>query len=114
MPPGLEVGHEDSGGERLQRRLPDAHVVKTLNTVGNRQMVDPDLPGGRPVMFLAGDDADAKAVVREILDAFGWDACDVGGIARSRELESLCILWVAVMAARGGATDHAITLVQPG
>lgn len=111
LPPALEIGHTDSGGEHLQRRLPRARVVKAFNTVGNALMVDPDLPV-RPTMFIAGNDEDAKGTVAAILDAFGWDALDVGHIERSRELESLCVLWVAI-GIKHGYWDHAITLVRP-
>ena len=93
--PSLEEA-EGSGGERLQRRLPEAHVVKAFNTVGNAQMVDPQLPGGPPVMFIAGNDEDAVGATGAILEAFGWRWLNVGGIERSRELEELCILWVAI------------------
>lgn len=109
--PALEEA-EGSGGERLQRRLSDAHVVKAFNTVGNAQMVDPQLPGGPPVMFIAGNDEDAVGVTGAILEAFGWRWRNVGGIERSRELEELCILWVAI-GARSGSWDHAFTLLEP-
>jgi 8-hydroxy-5-deazaflavin:NADPH oxidoreductase len=111
--PALAVGHSDSGGEIVQRAIPDARVVKAFNTVGNTLFVDPRLPGGRPTMFIAGDDADANATVVQLLDDFGWDALVVGGIEASRELESLCILWVKAAQARGGRYDHAIALVVP-
>jgi len=108
--PSLEEG-ELSGGEALQHRLPGAKVVKAFNTVGNTLMVDPQLPGGPPVMFIAGDDEDAVAHVGAILEAFGWRWLNVGGIERSRELESLCLLWVAI-GARSGTWSHAFTLLQ--
>lgn len=110
--PALTVGHTDSGGEIVQRAIPDAHVVKAFNTVGNGLMVDPQLASGRPTMFIAGNDDGAKATVASALEDFGWDALDVGSIERSRELESLCLLWVAVGRARG-AWDHALTLATP-
>ena len=110
MPPALEIGHTDSGGEHLQRRLPAAKVVKAFNTVGNALMVDPDLPGGPPDMLIAGNDDDAKAAVAAVLHAFGWPVIDVGGIERSRELESLCILWVAI-GLRRGSWDHAFKVL---
>jgi len=110
--PALAVGHDDSGGETIQRALPDARVVKCFNTVNNALMVDPGFDPRQP-MFIAGNDADAKATVAEILDDFGWDAFDVGGIEQSRQLESLCLLWVAVGRARD-AWDHAFTFVAPG
>jgi predicted dinucleotide-binding enzyme len=63
-------------------------------------------------MFIAGNDVAAKATVAEVLDDFGWDAFDVGGIEQSRQLESLVLLWVAVGRSRG-AYDHAFTFVAP-
>jgi 8-hydroxy-5-deazaflavin:NADPH oxidoreductase len=110
--PGLAVGHTDSGGEIVQRALPDAHVVKAFNTVSNGIMVDPRLAGGRQPMFIAGNDDGAKATVEEILADFGWDAFDVGGIEQSRQLEALVLLWVAV-GSRRGAYDHAFTIATP-
>jgi 8-hydroxy-5-deazaflavin:NADPH oxidoreductase len=110
--PGLAVGHTDSGGEAVQRALPDARVVKCFNTVNNGIMVDPGFSPRQP-MFIAGDDAGAKATVAELLDDFGWAAFDVGGIEQSRQLESLVLLWVAVGRARG-AWDHAFTFATPG
>ena len=93
-PPELFVGFDDSLGERVQRRLPEAKVVKAFNIVGNAHMVDPDLPGGPPTMFIGGDDDDAKATVAAILEDFGWEVSDLGGIDASRVLEPMCIAWV--------------------
>lgn len=104
-------GPADSGGETVQRTLSDARVVKCFNTVNNAIMVDPGFAERQP-MFIAGNDADAKATVAAVLDDFGWNALDIGGIEQSRQLESLCLLWVAVGKARG-AWDHAFTFVAP-
>jgi predicted dinucleotide-binding enzyme len=58
-------------------------------------------------MLSAGDDDGAKATVSEMLQSFGWPpAVDVDRIDASRELESLCILWVRIGFQRG-AWDHA-------
>lgn len=92
--PTLAIAGEDSGGERVQRLLPDARVVKAFNTVGFQLMYRPNLPGGPPDMFIAGNDAAAKAVVAEILKGFGWGAVDTGGIASSRYLEAMCLAWI--------------------
>jgi 8-hydroxy-5-deazaflavin:NADPH oxidoreductase len=110
--PALAVGYTDSGGETVQRALPDTHVVKAFNTVNAGLMVDPGLPGGPHPMFIAGDDGAAKATAGEILADFGWTAFDVGGIEQSRQLEALVLLWVAI-GGRRGAWDHAFTLVTP-
>ena len=66
-------------------------------------MVDPDLPGSPPDMFIAGDDEAAKATVTDVLESFGWPAMDIGGIEGARQLESLCL--------RRGAFDHAFKLL---
>src|SRR5262245_61617914 len=72
MPPKLAVSGNDSGGERVQRLLPNAKVVKAFNTVGNAFMFRPEFPGGPPDMFICGNDDGAKKKVTEILGDFGW------------------------------------------
>ena len=95
MPPGLFVGTTDSLGERVQRKLPEARVVKCFNTVGNSQMVDPTYEDVE--MMLCGNDAAAKQEVVKILKEFGWKgAIDIGGIDGARWLEALTPLWVRV------------------
>ncbi len=69
-------------------------MVKAFNIVANAHMVDPDLPDGPPTMLIAGDDPAAKETVTEILDEFGWETVDLGGIDGSRYLEPICMAWV--------------------
>ena len=109
--PGLFVGHTDSLGEQVQRAVPEALVVKAYNTVGNTMMVDPDLPGGPPSMFIGGDSEEAKATVAGLLAATGWDVVDLGGIEASRYLEPMCIAWV-LYGVRAGTWDHAFRLLR--
>ena len=109
--PRLALGHTDSGGEQVQRWLPDARIVKVFNTVGNAHMVKPQFPGGPPDMFLCGNDDAAKQTATEICRAFGWPAIDIGGIEGSRLLEPLCILWV-VYGIRSGGWNHAFRLLR--
>ena len=109
--PALYVGTTDSLGEQVQRAAPGARVVKAYNTVGNHLMVDPQLPGGPPTMFVAGDDAAAKDVVAGLLPDTGWDVADLGGIAASRWLEAMCMAWVAYGGAHG-SWNHAFKLLR--
>jgi predicted dinucleotide-binding enzyme len=92
----LAIAGRDSCGETVQRLLPGAKVVKTFNTVNHAFMVRPRWEGGIPDMFLAGDDAEAKRQVRDILVAFGWNPVDLGGILSARWLEAMCMAWVNV------------------
>lgn len=111
FPPKLSITGADSLGERVQRALPDASVVKAFNTIGNPYFVDPSFSDGNPTMLIAGDDGDAKRTVTGVLHDFGWtDVVDIGGIESSRELEAICIAWVKIGGARG-AWDHGFKLL---
>lgn len=89
----LEAGR--SNGEAIQALLPKARVVKAFNIIGHVHMFRPTFPNGPPDMFICGNDEDAKRTVAQILLDFGWPSViDIGGIEGSRELESLCVLWV--------------------
>ena len=79
--------------ELLQKQFPKARFVKAFNSVGNARMVDPDFGGARPTMFICGNDSAAKSTVARILDQFGWEAEDMGGVEAARAIEPLCILW---------------------
>lgn len=111
FPPKLSISGDDSLGERVQRALPDAKVVKAFNTIGNPYFVDPSFSEGKPTMLIAGDDEGAKGTVSDVLKDFGWsDIIDIGGIEGSRELEAICIVWVKIGGARG-AWDHGFKLL---
>jgi 8-hydroxy-5-deazaflavin:NADPH oxidoreductase len=79
--------------ERLQALAPKARFVKAFSCVGSALMVDPDLGGTKPTMFLCGDDGAAKRRVEGILEAFGWEWEDMGGAIAARAIEPLCVLW---------------------
>jgi predicted dinucleotide-binding enzyme len=111
MPPKLAIVGNDSAGERVQKLLPGARVVKAFNTVGSPFMFRPEFPGGPPDMFIAGNDEDAKKKMTAILRDFGWGAVhDLGGIEASRYLEAMCMVWV-LSAVRGGNWSQAFKLL---
>ena len=111
FPPKLSISGQDSLGERVQRALPGAKVVKAFNTIGNPYFVDPRFSDGEPTMLIAGDDESAKRTVTDALADFGWsDVVNIGGIEGSRELEAICITWVKIGGARG-AWDHGFKLL---
>ncbi|MBI2867410.1 MAG: NAD(P)-binding domain-containing protein, partial [Chloroflexi bacterium] len=84
---------DESLMERLQREFQDAHFVKAFNSVGNACMVNPQFKGGKPTMFICGNDEAAKRTVTGILDQFGWETADMGKAEAARAIEPLCILW---------------------
>lgn len=87
------TGPNDSLMERLQKKFPAARLVKAFSCVGNALMVNPDIGGTKPTMFICGNSADAKAEARAILDQFGWETEDLGTATAARAIEPLCMLW---------------------
>jgi 8-hydroxy-5-deazaflavin:NADPH oxidoreductase len=79
--------------EKLQRQFKDARFVKAYNSVGSVLMINPELKGGPPTMFICGNDDAAKNQVTEINQQFGWETADMGGVEAARAIEPLCILW---------------------
>ena len=79
--------------EQLQSRFPAANFVKVFNCIGAAFMVNPQFPGGPPTMFIAGASDAAKKQVTGILDQFGWETADMGGVESARAIEPLCMLW---------------------
>ncbi len=111
-PPTLVVGHTISGGEIVQQSLPDSHVVKSLNFISHTNMVQPRYKEGMPIMFVCGNNESAKLHVRDLLVELGWqDVLDIGGIEKSRLLESLCLLWVEYGVARD-TWNHAFAVLM--
>jgi 8-hydroxy-5-deazaflavin:NADPH oxidoreductase len=101
MPPTLSISNTDSLGEQIQRRFPEAKVVKTLHTMNAYLMVDPtQLAGADHTVFVCGDDAEAKAKVTELLQSFGWtDIIDLGDITSARGTEMVLPIWLRLFGA---------------
>lgn len=113
MPPRLSVGGDDSLAEQIQRALPDAHVVKSLNTMNCNIMVDASRVSGPHDVFVAGNDAAAKASVTELLRRdFGWqNVIDLGDITAARNTEAWVLFWLRLYGALGTA-DFNIHVVR--
>lgn len=79
--------------EQLQREFANARFVKAFSCVGNAFMIDPKFKGGRPTMFICGNDEAAKNTVTGLLDQFGWETADMGMVEAARAIEPLCMLW---------------------
>ena len=79
--------------EELQFEVPKANFVKAFNSIGSAFMINPDFNGEKPTMFICGNDEGAKKEVNEILDKFGFEVEDMGGVEAARAIEPLCMLW---------------------
>jgi 8-hydroxy-5-deazaflavin:NADPH oxidoreductase len=84
---------DESLMEKLQKTYPEIHFVKAFNSVGNAFMVNPQFPGGKPTMFICGNEDASKKEVAAILEEFGWEVEDMGMAEGARAIEPLCMLW---------------------
>jgi predicted dinucleotide-binding enzyme len=98
-------------GEEVQKAVPRAKVVKTLNIVNCEVMIDP-AKGGHPTMLLCGNDPGAKTAVAQLLKAMGWtDIIDLGDITKSRGTEMLLPLWLDLFG-RFGSPNFGFKVVR--
>ena len=103
MPPRIieGLGNSTSLGEEIQKLIPSAHVVKTLNTINYKLMVDARIVNnGDHNIFISGNSADAKNRVKDLLvNNFYWRAdciIDLGGIETARTVEEMVPFWVSI------------------
>ena len=112
FPPTLLVKDTDSLAEQLQRAHPSAQVVKSLNTVNCRVMVDPDRLGEPTTMVLAGDDAAARALVHELLGELGWtDVIEFDALSAARGMEMWLPMWVRLVGTLG-SPDFNLSIIR--
>jgi len=108
----LAVGHTSSGAEEVAKLVPRARVFKAMNQVGFEVMANPAFAAGKPVMFVAGDDAAGKKVVLDLVSALGFEAIDAGDLSIARLLEPYAMLWIHLMARRNMGRGFAFALLR--
>jgi predicted dinucleotide-binding enzyme len=92
-PLNIEAG---SAAAEIARKAPGANVVKAFNTTFASTLASGVVAGEPLDVFLASDDEDAKAAVRDLVETGGLRAIDAGALARAHELEALGYLHMAV------------------
>jgi hypothetical protein len=98
FPPRLFIDQDQSLAEQIQEAVPGARVVKSLCTTNASVMVDPAQLAAESTMFVAGDDSDARAVVRDLLTELGWtDIIEFDSLAAARGMEWLLPMWLTLM-----------------
>jgi len=108
----LEIGHSISAGEKVQGWAAGASVFKTLNTTGFGNMANTSFKGGKPVMFVAGDDGANKPKVMDLVGQLGFEVIDAGPLRNARLLEAHAMLWIDLALARGQGRDFAFSILR--
>jgi predicted dinucleotide-binding enzyme len=79
-----------TSSEVVAELVAGARVVKAANTLGAEVLAsDPHGAGGRRMIFVSGDDADAKAEVTSLFEDAGFAAIDLGGLAVGGEMQQI-------------------------
>jgi len=95
MSPAVAPG--TSGAEEIAKAAPaGAKVVKVFNTTFAGTLVAGEVAGQPLDVFIAGDDAAAKATISELVRSGGMRAVDAGPLQRARQLEALGLLHMAL------------------
>ena len=103
-----------SEAEEIAKGVPaGAKVVKAFNTTFAPTLVAGQVAGQPLDVFIAGDDADAKATLRRLVEAGGLRAIDAGPLQRARELEALGLLHMAVQGSLGTGFQTTVKLLTP-
>jgi predicted dinucleotide-binding enzyme len=104
---GVSFAHD------LQGFLPAASVVKALNTLFASRYSSPSENGQPLDAFIAGDDADAKAVVAAFTESLGLRPVDVGDLRKARSLEEMAFLNITLNAGNGWVWQTGWQLAGP-
>jgi predicted dinucleotide-binding enzyme len=107
----MELGFDDSAGETVALLAQGARVVKAFNTTGAENMTNAKGFATKPVMFVAGDDADAKKAVAKLAEDIGFEPIDAGPLKASRYLEPMAMQWIK-LAYGGIGRQFAYSLVR--
>ena len=112
MGPGREARPELSAAEEIAALVPEANIVKAFNTTGSKNMENPVYPEGRLMMPFCGDDATAKAQVRELIAELDFEPFDNGPLSQARALEAMAFMWIHQAFSQQWGPDFGFALLR--
>jgi predicted dinucleotide-binding enzyme len=95
----LVVPADSSAAKQLQDAVPGAKVVKAFNTNFGGTLASGEIGSVPTTVLVAGDDADAKQTLVELVTAAGLQGLDAGSLKRARELEAIGLLQMTLAGA---------------
>lgn len=108
----LAIGTNTSAAEQIAQQVPGAKVVKAFNTIGAACYGNAQFGSERASGFYCGDDAEAKAAVRGLIEDVGLDPADVGPLKNARSLEAIAMLWIDLAINQQQGPNHAFRLLR--
>lgn len=90
----LVVGGTSSAAEQVAEVLSGSMVVKAFNGITADNFQTPGFSGGVAQVLYCGDDRASKKIVKEIIEACGYESVDCGALTNARYLEGIAMLWL--------------------
>ena len=108
---GLVTPPDSSAAQELARSAPGARVVKAFNTTFAGTLTEGSVAGQPLDVFIAGDDEDAKATVKQIAEDGGLNALDAGPLKQARQLEAMGLLHMTLQGSLGTGFSTALKIL---
>jgi len=109
---GLATAPDSSSAEDLAKAIANgAKVVKAFNTTYASTLLDGQVAGQPLDVFIAGDDADAKAKVAQIVTDGGMRPVDTGPLSRARQIEGMQLLHIVTQGTLGTNWGSALKIL---
>ena len=109
---GLATAPDSSSAEDLAKAIASgAKVVKAFNTTYAGTLMAGQVAGQPLDVFIAGDDADAKAKVAQIVTDGGLRAIDAGPLSRARQIEGMQLLHIVLQGSLGTNWGSALKII---
>ena len=108
----LSLGHTTSAAEQIAKMIPEAKVVKAMNTAFSETYESPSFGPHEPSMFYCGDDDEAKAAVASIIKDLDFEPIDCGPLDSARFLEPMAALIVRLGVNMGMGREIAFNILQ--
>jgi predicted dinucleotide-binding enzyme len=110
---GLATAPDSSSAEDLAKALvAGAKVVKAFNTTYAGTLLAGEVAGQKLDVFIAGDDADAKAKVAKLVEDGGMRAVDAGPLHRARQIEGMQLLHITLQGTLGTNWGSALKILS--
>jgi hypothetical protein len=109
---GLLTPADSSAAEEIAKAAdPGARIVKAFNTTFAGTLLTGQVAGMPLDVFLAGDDAEAKATVASLVESGGMRPIDAGPLSRARFLEAAAFLHISAQFTLGTGFASALKIV---
>jgi NADPH-dependent F420 reductase len=110
---GLATAPDSSSAEDVAKAVDsEAKVVKAFNTTYAGTLVAGEVDGEPLDVFIAGDDADAKNKVAQLVKDSGMRPVDTGPLSRARQIEGMQLLHIVTQGTLGTNWASAIKIVS--